>query len=105
MGLQKNKETVQRPRGDGTELHEAAAHIAGERRARRLGRPEGTGPGPAAIQIRFVVRWRNRKVDETTDPILGEDFAFGGQFLPEAIGRSEEHTSELQSLRHLVCRL
>src|SRR5262245_62995074 len=26
--------------------------------------------------------------------------------LPEtALGRSEEHTSELQSLRHLVCRL
>src|SRR5437899_5678548 len=25
--------------------------------------------------------------------------------LPVAIGRSEEHTSELQSLRHLVCRL
>src|SRR5258705_1264019 len=24
---------------------------------------------------------------------------------PEAILRSEEHTSELQSLRHLVCRL
>src|SRR5262245_64483147 len=25
--------------------------------------------------------------------------------LPLALGRSEEHTSELQSLRHLVCRL
>src|ERR1035441_7127518 len=25
--------------------------------------------------------------------------------LPHAAGRSEEHTSELQSLRHLVCRL
>src|SRR5262245_63331813 len=24
---------------------------------------------------------------------------------PYAVGRSEEHTSELQSLRHLVCRL
>src|SRR5262245_62827122 len=24
---------------------------------------------------------------------------------PEAVKRSEEHTSELQSLRHLVCRL
>src|SRR5262245_63576773 len=38
---------------------------------------------------------------------------FGGHNLIEAcavgkpvlIGRSEEHTSELQSLRHLVCRL
>src|SRR5262245_64672661 len=26
-------------------------------------------------------------------------------FLPAGGGRSEEHTSELQSLRHLVCRL
>src|SRR5262245_64939365 len=25
--------------------------------------------------------------------------------LPAGLGRSEEHTSELQSLRHLVCRL
>src|SRR5215472_16818746 len=25
--------------------------------------------------------------------------------VPESIGRSEEHTSELQSLRHIVCRL
>src|SRR5437899_7299431 len=25
--------------------------------------------------------------------------------LPDLAGRSEEHTSELQSLRHLVCRL
>src|SRR5262245_51607273 len=28
-----------------------------------------------------------------------------GQQLPSPHGRSEEHTSELQSLRHLVCRL
>src|SRR5262245_63892893 len=28
-----------------------------------------------------------------------------GLKLPGARGRSEEHTSELQSLRHLVCRL
>src|SRR5205814_9626253 len=27
------------------------------------------------------------------------------EVMPQAIGRSEEHTSELQSLRHLVCRL
>src|SRR5205814_10654905 len=27
------------------------------------------------------------------------------QFPLQSIGRSEEHTSELQSLRHLVCRL
>src|SRR5947199_1178799 len=32
--------------------------------------------------------------------------SFGGQLpFPTRILRSEEHTSELQSLRHLVCRL
>src|SRR5258705_4203630 len=28
-----------------------------------------------------------------------------GKPTPDRVGRSEEHTSELQSLRHLVCRL
>src|ERR1035438_6291726 len=32
---------------------------------------------------------------------LGNPFVQG----PVGLGRSEEHTSELQSLRHLVCRL
>src|SRR5437899_5505295 len=39
---------------------------------------------------------------------LGGDFfkVLGGDFLTiREIMRSEEHTSELQSLRHLVCRL
>src|SRR5258705_11563182 len=31
--------------------------------------------------------------------------AFDVEFLNLELGRSEEHTSELQSLRHLVCRL
>src|ERR1035438_834165 len=30
---------------------------------------------------------------------------FQGDYQEDGIGRSEEHTSELQSLRHLVCRL
>src|SRR5262245_64862861 len=33
------------------------------------------------------------------------DLNFGGSTLLALIFRSEEHTSELQSLRHLVCRL
>src|SRR5205814_6805569 len=33
------------------------------------------------------------------------DPELAGVFIHEAFGRSEEHTSELQSLRHLVCRL
>src|SRR5262245_63218480 len=53
-------------------------------------------------------------VDERRDaphPAVGADqrparvaFAHGGRHEEEA-ARSEEHTSELQSLRHLVCRL
>src|SRR5262245_64054750 len=40
---------------------------------------------------------------------LGDDLAHpsipGGLLLVNNLSRSEEHTSELQSLRHLVCRL
>src|ERR1039458_4837056 len=37
----------------------------------------------------------------------GKRIHTAGRFLvaPEGVERSEEHTSELQSLRHLVCRL
>src|SRR5258705_7582235 len=38
------------------------------------------------------------------DPTLS-GFMSGNSGYPTRIGRSEEHTSELQSLRHLVCRL
>src|SRR5262245_8652394 len=44
--------------------------------------------------------------------LIGYDVTFGspssgagGEAQDEALARSEEHTSELQSLRHLVCRL
>src|SRR5262245_62884554 len=40
-------------------------------------------PGKVALAYAIDSRWRNRS---------------------EFINRSEEHTSELQSLRHLVCR-
>src|SRR5262245_65011961 len=45
------------------------------------------------------------------DPLLREEFARDVVLLkyvglnPIVVHRSEEHTSELQSLRHLVCRL
>src|SRR5438045_4709293 len=40
-------------------------------------------------------------------PIIGIEagFVLGGAVYIESVFRSEEHTSELQSLRHLVCRL
>src|SRR6266699_7025686 len=34
-----------------------------------------------------------------------QDRAEAGEFAPEPLPRSEEHTSELQSRPHLVCRL
>src|ERR1035438_3316694 len=36
--------------------------------------------------------------------ITGQSIAVDGGFLASGVNRSEEHTSELQSLRHLVCR-
>src|SRR5436190_14053283 len=42
-----------------------------------------------------------------SDSIIGKAIrsSEGGQFDPDAIARSEEHTSELQSHSDLVCRL
>src|SRR5205814_8643827 len=37
------------------------------------------------------------------DPVLGLELV--GELPEDRVHRSEEHTSELQSLRHLVCRL
>src|SRR5262245_63176591 len=37
--------------------------------------------------------------------VIPEEFVLDQQSLPKVKMRSEEHTSELQSLRHLVCRL
>src|ERR1035441_1771915 len=51
--------------------------------------PESADPAPASITISMTL--------DRTAPIES--------YLREAGMRSEEHTSELQSLRHLVCRL
>src|SRR5258705_9993696 len=50
---------------------------------------------PAYVHVRMRV---------LTLPILGAVFYLTAKLAPR-MGRSEEHTSELQSLRHLVCRL
>src|SRR5262245_63182936 len=47
----------------------------------------------------ILARLRQRRHD---GPPVGGGHGQGG---PPPTGRSEEHTSELQSLRHLVCRL
>src|SRR5947199_4859236 len=43
------------------------------------------------------------RTDETH--VAGDDIEKLRQFIDVIAARSEEHTSELQSLRHLVCRL
>src|SRR5258705_734877 len=49
---------------------------------------------PARLRLLLHVRVKHR------DPLLNARLG-----LPDLRRRSEEHTSELQSLRHLVCRL
>src|SRR5262245_64328218 len=71
------------------------------------------GPGPDADQLRLILAAGIRVPDHgKLTPwrfILfeGEGRARMGEILAQCIAseRSEEHTSELQSLRHLVCRL
>src|ERR1035441_2574139 len=60
-------------------------------------RPNASPPPPAnssIVSIRYLFI-RLRKANQ----------ARCGPWWPRGQGRSEEHTSELQSLRHLVCRL
>src|ERR1035438_1375693 len=44
-------------------------------------------------------------LDLTTYAMIVEELSRGWISISGVINRSEEHTSELQSLRHLVCRL
>src|SRR5437899_11843375 len=46
-----------------------------------------------------ALRVRDRRLLPRATPLYSEEGAVAG------VERSEEHTSELQSLRHLVCRL
>src|SRR5438045_8288466 len=54
------------------------------------------------LGLRSVAARRRRRADEDT-ALLVDDRGVRERIL--ALARSEEHTSELQSLRHLVCRL
>src|SRR5438045_4243422 len=75
-------------------------------------------PPPTSTLFPYTTLFRSDPVDDMRDenppshPELLDDLAkglaehqFDLKFLMRAITRSEEHTSELQSLRHLVCRL
>src|SRR5262245_63309337 len=58
-----------------------------------------TAPGEADRIARAALTW----VAEPGDPAMGALLSVCSP--AEIVARSEEHTSELQSLRHLVCRL
>src|SRR5437899_8355833 len=65
--------------------------------------PASRRPGsPRRARMRFIGTRLRRARAQRLDPREGHD----EQGAEEAVvQRSEEHTSELQSLRHLVCRL
>src|SRR5262245_29292985 len=48
---------------------------------------------------------RNLEITSMADIPAGTGLGTSGSFATALLKRSEEHTSELQSLRHLVCRL
>src|ERR1039458_10452007 len=76
--------------------------------------PEATG-SPSTQQAPLSISWRRRATDHlmtgvailTVVLVLAPLVAIFGYLVYRGVGsiRSEEHTSELQSLRHLVCRL
>src|ERR1039458_3868454 len=84
-----------------------AAVPAHQNKGRRGKVPEGNGP--------FFGEWRPTGYDRTHAVVKQRSefhFRFTGRKTPKPEidltrlhHRSEEHTSELQSLRHLVCRL
>src|SRR5262245_64834130 len=61
-----------------------------------------------SITISATCTWReagSSKVEDTTSPLTERCMSVTSSGRSSINRRSEEHTSELQSLRHLVCRL
>src|ERR1035441_6664078 len=73
----------------------------------RSHRPSGPrGPGGTADQICPDTGRPKKGCRRSSRKNGGQDCCFGQKSQKlQSPGRSEEHTSELQSLRHLVCRL
>src|SRR5882724_13598086 len=78
--------------------------------------PNGAGKTTVIKAILGLVPWRKGTIRFNGDRIDGRQpeeivqrgiavVPEGARVFPEMTVRSEEHTSELQSLRHLVCRL
>src|SRR3712207_8807476 len=66
------------------------------------------GPQRAALpELRRepVAPCRKREVPAVPGDLLGRLLGVEGELAEVALGRSEEHTSELQSRQYLVCRL
>src|SRR3989442_4249012 len=60
---------------------------------------------PYTTLFRSRSPWRDRRARTTDAPARGSRCAGPPRRLRGRSGRSEEHTSELQSRPHLVCRL
>src|ERR1039458_10163835 len=82
--------------------------------------PSTHASSPQALAPKELTRWLDRKVSSIGSEVIYDNgyrnkearlsencgCAAGGRIAErDAFRRSEEHTSELQSLRHLVCRL
>src|ERR1035438_6935506 len=80
--------------------------------------PSATGVNPTAPRISMAARRENFMIDSVLNrtgnsayhsrlpPVYPDSQWWGAVRAPASFDpRSEEHTSELQSLRHLVCRL
>src|ERR1035438_3910212 len=87
-------------------------HSAGARRRTLWTLPAwwrwaAAGAAFAALMATAFVAGRSYPRPNRAAPKAGSDPQTGEHVVPAAVGdyRSEEHTSELQSLRHLVCRL
>src|ERR1035441_1692781 len=99
---------------DGGQQFEIAFQIAreqqGEGQREMADHQQESDELPAVIKAGEIPGNFLRQVTRPDDEKLGEGKVrphhdHGEQELAEIVQRSEEHTSELQSLRHLVCRL
>src|ERR1039458_6416526 len=67
---------------------------------------DGLDPTPSSTGKSWTRLTTNLAMGEMTFQVAGQvDWTGGDHILISPTDRSEEHTSELQSLRHLVCRL
>src|SRR5690625_6433709 len=65
----------------------------------------GSGLAPAPAPVGPVVQLSSTRRAPAYSPVGSYSVSDMISTLREALGRSEEHTSELQSRGHLVCRL